>query len=157
MTLDTILLAVGPSDKDRAEELAEAVTEIAVPADADVVIGHVFTREEFDSATERLEFEMGNDAEPDEVARRHQSVRDIVGLLSESGVDATVRGAVGDHAEMINRLADRTDADRVVVGGRKRSPTGKAVFGSLAQEVMLSAPCPVTFVRGREKKQKIEA
>ncbi|PSP66736.1 universal stress protein, partial [Halobacteriales archaeon QH_6_68_27] len=44
-------------------------------------------------------------------------------------------------------LAAETDADLVVVGGRKRSPAGKAVFGSTAQEVMLESPCPVTFVR----------
>ena len=42
-------------------------------------------------------------------------------------------------------------ADLVIVGGRRRSPTGKAVFGSTAQEVMLEAPCPVMFVRSDTK------
>jgi len=44
-------------------------------------------------------------------------------------------------------LAAEVDADLVVVSGRKRTPTGKAVFGSTAQTVLLDAPCPVTFVR----------
>jgi nucleotide-binding universal stress UspA family protein len=45
-------------------------------------------------------------------------------------------------------LAEELDADLVIVGGRTRSPAGKAVFGSTAQEILLESPCPVTFVRG---------
>jgi nucleotide-binding universal stress UspA family protein len=44
-------------------------------------------------------------------------------------------------------VARDVDADMVVTGGRKRSPAGKAVFGSTAQKVLMNAPCPVTFVR----------
>jgi len=58
-----------------------------------------------------------------------------------------VLGALGDRADRIVREAGDWSADLVVVGGRKRSPAGKAVFGSVAQEVMMNAPCPVTFVR----------
>ena len=147
MTLDTILVAVGPDDNDRAESLAEAVVEVAEPSGAEIVLAHVFTKSEFDSATSRLDFE-DDDASADEVARRHQTVRTMTELFDDAGVDYTIRGAIGDHAEQIIKLAENVGADRVVVGGRKRSPTGKAVFGSVAQAVMLDAPCPVTFVRG---------
>jgi nucleotide-binding universal stress UspA family protein len=37
--------------------------------------------------------------------------------------------------------------DLLVVGGRGRSPTGKAVFGSTVETVLRRAPCPVTYVR----------
>jgi nucleotide-binding universal stress UspA family protein len=46
-------------------------------------------------------------------------------------------------------VADEESADLVVVGGRKRSPTGKAIFGSTAQRVLLEADVPVTFVKAR--------
>jgi len=150
MTLHTILLAVGPEDNDRAEELAEAVVEVGKPADAEVVIAHVFTESEFQRAIERLDFD-GDMADPNEVAKRHQTVRTMTKLFDEAGIDYSIRGEVGEHAEEIVDLATKVGADRVVVGGRKRSPTGKAVFGSTAQAVMLDAPCPVTFVRGEDK------
>jgi len=149
MTLQTILLAVGPEDNDRAEELAEAVVEVGKPAGAEVVLAHVFTDSEFQQTVERLDFD-GDMADPDEVAKRHQTIRTMAGLFDEADIDYSIRGEVGEHAEEIIDLATKVEAGRVVVGGRKRSPTGKAVFGSTAQAVMLDAPCPVTFVRGED-------
>lgn len=151
MTLQTILLAVGPGDADRTDELAEAVIEVAKPADATVVLAHVFTDDEYDEVLGNLEMDADSDQiRPDEVASRHSTIRDIRKKLSEEGVEYDVRGAIGDHGSTIVDLATGVAADRVVVGGRRRSPTGKAVFGSTAQEVLLSSPCPVTFVRGIE-------
>jgi len=148
MALETLLLAVGPNDASRIEELARTVIDIAGPAGANVVIAHVFTDDEYETAVDRLEFEAVAEADPDDVADRHTTVRELEEQLVEAGIESTVRGAVGDHGDEIVALAEDIDADLIVVGGRKRSPTGKAVFGSTAQEVMLSSPCPVTFVRG---------
>ncbi|MFP9192401.1 universal stress protein [Natronosalvus vescus] len=151
MTLETILLAVGPGDAERTSELAEAVIEVGRPAGSTVVLGHVFTQDEYDDVLERLAFDPDAEAvDPDDVAGRHATIRDLRRLLEDAGVEYVIRGAVGDHGRTIVDLATDVDADRVIVGGRKRSPTGKAVFGSTAQEVLLSAPCPVTFVRGGE-------
>ncbi|OVE84505.1 universal stress protein [Natronolimnobius baerhuensis] len=152
MTLETVLLAVGPGDADRIDDLAEAVVEVAAPADATVVLAHVFTDDEYDEVIDRLEFDTELDEiDPDEVAARHSTIRDLKASLDEYDVDYETRGAVGEHGSTIVDLAGETDTDRVVVGGRKRSPTGKAVFGSTAQEVLLSSPCPVTFVRSSEE------
>ncbi|NKE35376.1 universal stress protein [Natronococcus sp. JC468] len=149
MTLQTILLAVGPGDADRTDELAETVIEVAAPADATVVLAHIFTQDEYNEVLENLEMDAESDqVRPDEVAARHSTIRDIQRELDEAGVDYDVRGDIGDHGSTIVELATGVAADRVVVGGRRRSPTGKAVFGSTAQEVLLSSPCPVTFVRG---------
>ncbi len=150
MALETLLLAVGPNDANRIDELARTVIDIAGPAGADVVVAHVFTDDEYETAVERLEFEAVAEADPDDVAERHATVRELRELLVEADISTSVRGAVGDHGEEIVSIAGMTRSDLVVVGGRKRSPTGKAVFGSVAQEVMLEAPCPVTFVRGED-------
>ncbi|MDS0296394.1 universal stress protein [Halogeometricum luteum] len=152
MAIETILLAVGPGDADRLDRLAEETIEVAGPAGARVVLGHVFTREEYDSALDNLEFDRNADeVSADDVAARHSTVRELVAQLDAADVEYEIRGRVGDHGESIVGLARDVDADRIVVGGRRRSPAGKAVFGSVAQEVMLSAPCPVTFVRADTK------
>ena len=152
MAIETILLAVGPGDADRLDRLAEETIDVAGPTGARVVLGHVFTREEYESALDNLDFDITTDeVSADDVATRHSTVRELVAHLDEAGVDYEIRGRVGEHGEAIVDLARDVDADRVVVGGRRRSPAGKAVFGSVAQEVMLSAPCPVTFVRSDTK------
>lgn len=53
---------------------------------------------------------------------------------------------VGDVAEEILAYADEKDARYVVLGGRKRSPVGKVVFGSVTQSVLLGADRPVVLV-----------
>jgi nucleotide-binding universal stress UspA family protein len=144
---DTILVALGPDDRARLDRLAEEAIDLAGPSGARVVVGHVFTREEYADSRDALDFAPDSEATPDVVAGRLSTARDLGAALSAADVEYEVRGALGESGEGISALAEDVDADLVVVGGRRRSPTGKAVFGSVAQEVMLSAPCPVTFVR----------
>jgi nucleotide-binding universal stress UspA family protein len=150
MALETVLLAVGPGDAEegRWERLAEEAVDIAGPSGANVVLAHVFTDDEYDTALDQLEFDTtADEVSANDVARRHTTVRDIGAVLEEADIDYDVRGSKGEHGNAIVSLAKETGADLVIVGGRKRSPAGKAVFGSTAQEVMLESPCPVTFVR----------
>ena len=148
MSMETILLAVGTEDENRAEQLAAEAIDVAEPADATVVIAHVFDDDEFDAVRAQLSVDPNSEGStPNAVAERHTTTRTISKALSAAGVDHSVRGAVGDHADGVVSIAEDVEADRVIVGGRRRSPTGKAIFGSVAQEVILSAPCPVTFVR----------
>lgn len=71
--------------------------------------------------------------------------RVVTGTLDEES-DVTFRGHVGDPAEQILGEADRIDARFLVIGGRKRTPVGKAVFGSITQSILLNAELPVVTV-----------
>jgi nucleotide-binding universal stress UspA family protein len=157
MSMETVLVAVGESDEDRIEALAEAAIDVAGPAGASVKLAHVFSKGAYERTRETLDFDPDAEVTPDVVAKRYVTIRALGDAMSEAGIPFSTHGTVGEKGTAIVDLAEELDADLVVVGGRKRSPAGKAVFGSTAQEVMLNAPCPVTFVRGDSVRTPIEA
>lgn len=147
MTLETVLVAVGDADEDRTASVAKTAVDIAGPAGATVRLAHVFSPDRYDEVKRQLEFDEGAEVTSDTVAKRHVTIRNVGRMLSDAGLDYTWHGAVGEKSEEVVTLAESFDADLLVIGGRGRSPAGKAVFGSTAQSILLNAPCPVTYVR----------
>lgn len=148
MSFNTILVGIGPGDRDRMTRLATETIDIAKPTGAKIVLLQVFSEDEFDDTAQKLEFDPSEeDVDADMVARRNMTIHELIEEFEQAGVDYTIRGEIGKPENQIVRVAESIGADRVFVGGRNRSPTGKAVFGSVSQAVMLSSPCPVTFVR----------
>lgn len=78
------------------------------------------------------------------------AVRRCTERLDEADIDYEVREDSGEPAAAITSLAVEADADLIVIGGRKRTPTGKALFGSVTQEVILEADRSVMVVGGKE-------
>lgn len=70
-------------------------------------------------------------------------------LLDASGVDYELDRHVSqrDADEDVLEAAAREQASMIVIGLRRRSPTGKLLFGSTAQRILLDAECPVLAVK----------
>lgn len=70
-------------------------------------------------------------------------------LLENSGVKAEFRQFVrGKSAvEEIEALVESMNVSVLIIGLRKRSPVGKLIMGSVAQELLLSVSCPVLAVK----------
>jgi nucleotide-binding universal stress UspA family protein len=85
------------------------------------------------------------------VDRRYVGEAGLAGLEERlAGLDLTheLRQAIGpDVAEEILRVATETDAAVVVIGLRHRTPVGKMIMGSVAQQVLLDARCAVLAVK----------
>jgi nucleotide-binding universal stress UspA family protein len=53
-------------------------------------------------------------------------------------------------SDVVLGVAEEVGADLVVVGIHRRSPVGKALLGSNAQQILLNAGCPVLAVRAED-------
>lgn len=152
MTLDRIVLAIGKGSDDRAAALARAAADIAGPNRATVHVVRVQSPAAFERTCELLGYDAESPPDADAVARRSTAVRRVIAAFGARvrapGFPFEVHGVLGeDPGRAITAYAEGIDADHLVVGGRRRSPVGKVVFGSTAQSVIAAAPCPVTFVR----------
>ncbi|GAA0740918.1 universal stress protein [Dactylosporangium roseum] len=69
--------------------------------------------------------------------------------LAGTGVPFEVRQVVRglDSAEEVIKAAEATGAPLIVIGLRHRTPVGKLIMGSTAQQILLDAPCPVLAVK----------
>ncbi len=119
------LLAVD-RDEERATAQASAVADLPGIDEVRATLLHVFG-------------ENPTGASVGQVA----AVRRARERLREAGVAVELRETSGDPAEEILDAADDIDADVVVVGGRKRTPAGKVLFGSVTQGVVLGTDRPV--------------
>ena len=68
---------------------------------------------------------------------------DAAGVVYE--IDQQVRGH--EAADEVVEAADRVNASLIVIGLRRRTPTGKLITGSQAQRILLDANCPVLAVK----------
>lgn len=64
--------------------------------------------------------------------------------------DLHLATAPEDVAETILRLAQEVDAQVLVIGARRRSPVGKALLGSVTQNLVLQAEMPVLVVKSEQ-------
>jgi nucleotide-binding universal stress UspA family protein len=86
--------------------------------------------------------------EDDELARLRRTERSLGELaeaLTAEGYDASWEAgivAVSAAVDLV-RVAETREADLMVIGLAKRTRVGKALMGSDAQRILLSADCPV--------------
>ena len=78
-----------------------------------------------------------------------RDVERVEQLLSDAGIDAIFKQFVrGKSAiEEIEEMVDSLQVSLLIIGLRKRTPVGKLFLGSVAQEILLSVPCPVLAVK----------
>lgn len=131
---------------DRSEEATQVATEAAALTaafDDQLHLVHVISRSEF--------AELGRAHSTDRQAPNLDEIRETAAeFASDAADDVTVPyesvGLIGTAAEEITKYSVNNNARYVVIGGRTRSPTGKALFGSVSQDVLLNSTRPVLTI-----------
>lgn len=130
-----VLLAVD-TNEDRSALATEAVVNL--PGEIEVVLLNVF--EEFNVSDGDARIDSSELYDDDDFP---ESMTAAAKILEAAGIDPVMRREHGEPTEVILSVAEEIDADSIAVSGRKRSPTGKAIFGSVTQSLLLSADRPV--------------
>jgi nucleotide-binding universal stress UspA family protein len=69
------------------------------------------------------------------------------GRLRQAGLRASALAAQGDPAATIISIAEKSQADLIVLGTHGRTGLRRVLLGSVARNVMLHAHCSVLVVR----------
>ena len=77
-------------------------------------------------------------------------VRHAAETLEADGFTVEMKAIDGKPSTVLTETAEELDACLISVAGRKRSPSGKVLFGSTAQSVILETDIP-TMVSGAPK------
>lgn len=131
------------TDEDRARRQASFVSSLP-NADEEVEVFLLFVVPPGGPGSQDLPEEL----QSFNSAGRVGSVRRAEEIFEEAGVDYHVLEDSGDVADDIIDEAEDLDVDLIVLGGRKRSAAGKALFGSVTQKVLLNTDRATTVTGG---------
>lgn len=141
--MDRALVVADPSESNT--DILREAGELAAGVDASLVVFSPMTDDEYEndvsvlSTIESVEGTSYN-KNPDRIAGR--AVEQLAEEhLSDHAVEYQTKGAViddDDRARAILETAEEEGCDYIFIVGRRRSPTGKALFGDTAQAVILN-------------------
>jgi len=120
-----VLLAIDESD-DRAVAQAETVRDLFDGDDTTAHLLHDFT----DNVEGASVGQIG-------------AVRHAATVLEDAGFAVEYHETSGSPSKSIIEAADELDVDAISVAGRERSKAGKALFGSVSQEIIRGTDRPV--------------
>ncbi|MFC7008626.1 universal stress protein [Halalkalicoccus salilacus] len=142
-----MVIVAAISDSDQSRDIAARADELARAFDDDLHLVHVIEETEYTRIVEK----QSNTRETDTgSAEGNAAAQAADGLNEVISADYEVIGRVGNPGKKVVEYAEEVDARYLVVGGRARSPVGKAIFGSVAQSILLSTKRPVVAITAPE-------
>lgn len=136
-----VLLPIDENE-DRALRSAETLVSFPGTDEIEAVLLNVF--ESFDVSDSE-----GGAVSSEDIFDRADppaSLEAVQVVLDEYDISYETRHEHGRIVETILHIVDEAAIDHIVLSGRKHTPVGKVLFGSVVQAVILDAEVPVTVV-----------
>lgn len=143
----TVLAAI--DETGQAKQIITMAYDLARAFGDELTVLHVIPEEDYEAHREKLEnvpgfddFSFGHELEnAAEIAQRF--VEQTIDADDRDEVNVTTIGRIGDVASEIVKEGNRMNPRFLVIGGTRRSPVGKAIFGDTGQQIILESDCPV--------------
>lgn len=133
---------------DQRTEIATEAEKLAKAFDEPLHFVHVIEETEYTRLVEKQSSKREGDTEGTVEGDAAEAA--VAGIDEVVDVDYELVGLVGNPSEEVVDYADDVGARYIVVGGRARSPTGKALFGSVSQSILLKSDRSVVTIIERE-------
>lgn len=136
-----MVVVAAVDQSDQSEIVVKEGKKISRALDQPLHVVHVMSYADFYDLQKSSVEETGSPKEMERVKETAETVAaEASRAIDESSVSV---GLVGDAATEVINYAKQHNTEYVIVGPKKRSPTGKALFGSVAQSIILNSPCSV--------------
>lgn len=141
--MDRVLVVLDPEEPSR--QLLREAADCTNGTDADLVLLSFISEEGFREDQETLqriasaEHTSFKSETPLEAARGFAT--EMATSVLEANTEFETIGAIAEDSERADRIieiAEKNDCDHIFLSGRRRSPTGKALFGDRTQSVLLT-------------------
>lgn len=147
------LVVVEPSEE--VHWLVREAAELAAGVDAELLLLRITSSSSYERDRKAMADTIGMESTKYDVDQAVEGARQFADdlateIIADLDVEWTALGAVGDKADETLGVAAEERCDHIFVGGRRRSPSGKAIFGDDAQKVLLNFDGPVTVVTSDE-------
>lgn len=131
-----IMVALDESKKAEAEAVIALTAEMGQKLDAQIIL--------FQAVEVLALMKEDRKAEAKEYKESAlEFLNSIKNKLRDQGVDSSIFVEEGEPGNAVCEYAKKEGIDMIIIGARHRSRVGKLILGSIAQYIILEAPCPV--------------
>lgn len=143
--MPTMVIVAAVDQSESAKGIVEEAGRLASAFEEPLHVVHVLDRSTFLDLERSTVEDTGKPVPVDEV--RSMATEIAAEAVEDTSLNAEPVGIVGDPADEVVAYAEENNASYIVIGGRKRSPVGKALFGSVTQSILLNASLPTVTIR----------
>lgn len=144
-----VILAAVDENRD-PEKIIKTGHELATAFEEELRVLHVIPEKNAEEHFENIQSigEFSDVSMTVEIDRAEQIaatlIEQVLGEFSSDKINPV--GGIGNPTDEILAQAEAQDARYLIIGGKKRSPVGKATFGSVTQSVILNSDRPTITV-----------